>query len=311
VPRCFWFISINPKAAHNEDAPYMITSEEALAESKKPWQMRIEGRLERDFFFETILAKGLLPFSIKHRELVFLPIVTQGSNNKLISSEQLLSAGKEHAAQWMQEAEKKWIENRLSEGRDIRQRLNYNNLLESQILSAKLIVIYNTSGSNLTSALVYPRDKDASLPIRGFVADHKTYFYYPKDEKEGDYLCAILNSSIVNDIIKAYQPQGLFGARDIHRRPFEACHIPVFDEKKRVHFKLSILGKDARLIADKYIKDLDGPIGRMRGEMRRLLRPQLDKINELVENLFKEQGMIIDRKRPDKKRERMPELFEK
>lgn len=311
VPRCFWFVSLNSKAAYNADTPYMITSDEALNESKKPWQMKREGRIEKEFLYETILAKGLLPFSIKLRELIFLPLVAQGKKAKLISSEQLLGAGKEFAAQWMQEVEKKWIENRSSEDRDIYQRLNYNNTLESQLLWAKNIVIYNTSGTNLTAALVHPHDKISGLPINGFVSDAVTYFYYPKNEEEGHFLSAILNSTVVNNIIKEYQPQGLFGARHIHRRPFEACPIPLFNEQDKAHLKLFELGREARIIAYKYAEYLEGPVGRMRTEMRRLLRPQLEKINELVEKIFKEQGMTLERKRPDKKRERMPELFGK
>lgn len=310
VPRCFWFLTPDPKAAPNAEAPFMITSDEAFDESKDHWRFKMDGRIEKEFLYETVLAKGLLPFSLKQRELVFLPLVNLGDKTKLMTSSQLLSLGKEYAAQWMQEAEKKWTDDRVSEDRDILQRLNYNHLLEGQLINVKNIVVYNTSGSNLAAAIFHPQKENDGISINGVICDAVTYFYYPKGETEGDYLCSILNSTVVNEQIKAFQPQGLFGARHIHRRPFEACPIPLFDDKDKVHLRLAALGKEARILADKYVIDLKGPVGRMRTEMRRLLRPQLDKINELVEAMFTEQGMTVERKRPDKKRVRIPELFE-
>jgi hypothetical protein len=40
----------------------------------------------------------------------------------------------------------------------------------------------------------------------------------------------VLNSSVVNKAIKPYQTEGVFHAkRDIHKRPFEVCPIPLCD----------------------------------------------------------------------------------
>jgi len=77
---------------------------------------------------------------------------------------------------------------------------------------------------------------------RVFVADKKTMLYETSDEMEAHYLCAILNSDVVNDAIKPYQTKGLYGERDIVRRPF-MLPIPKFDPNNPVHRRLAELSK--------------------------------------------------------------------
>src|SRR4051794_19617639 len=78
-----------------------------------------------------------------------------------------------------------------------------------------------------------------TLNISGYVIDSKTYYHYPSSEEEGHYLVGILNTDFINEAIKPLQPQGLMGERDIHRRPFEACDIPSFDEKNKLHRQIA------------------------------------------------------------------------
>lgn len=291
VPRCFWFVQPMKGSVYNEEAPFLETSEEANAEAKKPWVLVQRGQVEKEFLFETVLAKGLLPFAIVRRELIFLPAKTDGHGTLLMNTEQLLSEGKEHAAQWMIEVERIWEKKRASEGRSIYQWLDYNNKLAHQNLNKKHIVLYNTSGKNLAAALHTTADDLHGFKINGFAADAKTYYYYAKSQHEGDYLCAVLNSNVVNDLIKDYQPQGLYGERDIHRRPFEVCPIPPFNEENEDHMILTELGMECRKEMAKLTIHIEGKVGRARLEVRRILAPQIAKINAVVEDFFKGKGL--------------------
>ena len=109
--------------------------------------------------------------------------------------------------------------------------LNFNGKLTSQKFRAKFVVLYNKSGTNLSAAMLTPKEtkKIGGIAIKGFVADNVCYRYSAASEEEAAFLVGILNSSAVNEAIKPYQPEGLMGERDIHRRPFEACAIPLFD----------------------------------------------------------------------------------
>ena len=242
----------------------------------------MEGRIESKYFFETVLAKGLLPFRIFRRELVFLPVTVRDERPNMVNAEHMTAEGDIFAATWAMDVEKLWEANRSSKDRDIYQWLNYNNKLSNQLLNIKYIVVYNTSGSNIAAALVTKESVLDGVPVNGFIADAKTYYYYPKTRKEGDYLCAVLNSNVVNKMIKKYQPQGLFGARDIHRRPFEVCPIPVFNTKNSRHAMLAELGRDCRKTLKGLNLQEESTIGRTRTAVRKLIATELGKIDKDV-----------------------------
>ena len=78
-----------------------------------------------------------------------------------------------------------------------------------------------------------------------FVVDYTCFHYTAPTELEAHFLCAILNSPVVNDEIKAHQPEGLWGARHIQRTPFEACAIPIFVADNPDHLELARLSRAA------------------------------------------------------------------
>lgn len=310
VPRCFWFVQLSEDAYQNYKVPHLETTEEAIKESKPRWKgLHFQGRIESDFIFETVLAKGLLPFVVIRREPVVLPIKKLKDGILVVDADQLISDGKEYAAEWINNVQKKWDE-LSSEKRTILERLNYNNTLINQNINADLILIYNASGTNLTAALINPMREFNGLRINGFIADAKTYYYYPKSLKEGAYLSAMLNSGIVNERIKAYQPQGLYGERDIHRRPFEACPIPLFNANDPEHIRLSELGKECRTILEKTAPKMVGTLGRRRLEAKRIIAPQIGEINKIVSSILKKEGQDDKGIKLRKKRNTSQNLFD-
>jgi len=143
--------------------------------------------------------------------------------------------------------------------------------------------------TNLAAAM-YESEKIKNKMFRtsGFIAESVTYYFYPNTKAEGLYLVAILNSTIVNEAIKALQPEGLFGERHIHRRPFEACPIPKFNSKNEIHKQLAQLGRECTKNMIGCLENLKGPIGRKRTEVRKILISELANIDRLVEKLFEE-----------------------
>jgi len=294
VPRCFWFVEPDEEAAVHKDAPHLASSEEALKESKHPWNMKMVGRIEKQFMYETVLAKGLLPFAVSRTEMVFLPLIKLRESFSIADSQILMEQGYHHAAKWLRESEKLWESNRQTEDRSLIQRLNYNQTLVKQNVWAPYIVLYNTSGTNITASL-YVREKEGlgSFVSYGFLAESVTYYYYPATVNEGYYLTAVLNSDVVNDIIKELQPQGLYGERHIHRRPFEACAIPQFDSNNSVHFQLVELGQNCREIVASFVPNLEGRLGQVRLDVRKIIKREIAKINKLVKKLLAEEGQKV------------------
>jgi hypothetical protein len=84
----------------------------------------------------------------------------------------------------------------------------------------------------------------AKISPSGFVADYKSYWFGTSDAEEAFYLAAILNSDVIDQMIKPYQSRGKFGPRDIGRLPFE-FNLPRFDPEKKLHKQIAALGLKA------------------------------------------------------------------
>jgi hypothetical protein len=156
-------------------------------------------------------------------------------------------------------------------------RLNYNQLLIKQQLIKRFLVIYSGTGTNISSCVIDRKNlvfTNPNNPIE-FIADVKTWIYETDNELEAHYLCSLLNSPHLNGLIKPLQPQGLGGARAIHRRPFQ-FKIPKFNEKDKKHIKLAKLSIESH----KIIRSANLPCSlKSRKISRNLLQSQIELIN--------------------------------
>lgn len=306
VPRCLVFAEPPQDVSLNVDTPFLRTSNGAWEESKPQWRLKVEGKVEKEFLFGTVLAKDLIPFVVRKLSLTVLPLVENSHRDlQMINALTALGEGFTHAHDWFLEAERIWNKKRKNKKQSWFNRLDYTRLLTRQQLRAPATVLYNQSGTNLCAAFVTPKEarKIGKLQIRGLVVDSKTYFYYAASEGEAHYLVGVLNSSVVNDAIKPYQPQGLLGERDIHRRPLEVCPIPRFDPKDALHLKLANLAHRCREALLPIVPKMQTPVATARGDARDLVRDKLQLIDELVHELFGNAEM-----RPNSKRTTIPEL---
>jgi len=113
VPRVFWFIDFEPHPILGVDAskPRIKTSEEALKNAKEPWKgIKLEGNIEANFIYTTILGKDLLPFGYVKLSPVVLPIEPKTSNFEVLDVEDLRKRGFTLMADWLEKAQKYWEE---------------------------------------------------------------------------------------------------------------------------------------------------------------------------------------------------------
>jgi len=293
VPRVLCFVKPVAGAELNLRAPFLRTSEEVLDDAKKPWTMQVEGQIESKYLFGTVLAKDLVPFVVRKLSLVALPLLlTKAGDLVLIDAGEALSQGDRHAYDWFSQVEGIWVGNRKNDRLSLAGRLDYQRTLTSQKVHAPFCVIYNQSGTNLAAALATKREFEriGELPIRGYVIDSKTYYHYPTSEEEGHYLVGILNTGFVNEAIKPLQPQGLLGERDIHRRPFEACAIPLFDPDKPLHLRIADVARQCREELLPIVPKMQTPVATARADARRLVQGKLNKLDELARELLGNPG---------------------
>lgn len=121
----------------------------------------------------------------------------------------------------------------------------------------------------------------------------------------------IETSDVVNETIKAYQPQGLYGERDIHRRPFEACPIQKFDPGNKEHVRLVELGAECRQIMHKMSSHIMvARLGMARLASKKLIFDQLTEIDNIVKALFKREGLSLTAAHSKAKWKNNPSLFD-
>jgi len=296
VPRTVFFIEfvVHPTLGVDVEKPYCKTSKEAIKDAKEPWKdIVIEGNIEREFIYATVLSEDLLPFRCEFK-LVALPIRPTTSRYRILDVADLRKEGYNYTAEWIEKAQKIWSEKAskrsLEEYPRLVLRLNHMGALSSQDPSKKYVVLYNRSGKDLASCVIYKYDMPPSklsnivITPKGFVADFTTMFYETDDGMEAHYLCAILNSDVVNEAIKPYQTKGLFGERDIVRRPF-MLPIPKFDPNNPIHRRLAELSKTCHEKASK-IRLTKKSVATRRKEVREALKAEIVEINKLVSQLL-------------------------
>lgn len=292
VPRCLWFVEPPDDRPLNQDMPFLRTAKAAKATAKKTWKVEVEGSVEKDFLFGTALAEDVLPFAIRKLCLVVLPVAKKSGKLLTLTYLDVLAEGAPYASDWVKRSESIWEKRRKDKEQSALDRLDYNRLLSSQDPNAKFTVLYNRAGTNLVAASLtaseYKKVKD--LSVRGFIADNVTYRYYADTEDHALYLVGVLNSTIVNEAIKPYQTQGLMGERDIHRRPFEVCSIPLFDPQNLLHQKIVKVAREAREKMLKWKSKIEGNAAQAREAARHIVRPEIEQLDDLVAELLKGQA---------------------
>ena len=163
-------------------------------------------------------------------------------------------------------------------------------MLSSQNPAKKFIVLYNTAGKNIASCVIgrqrlppFTINKMVIYP-KGFIVEKKCMFYGTNDELEAHYLCAILNSDVVNQMIKPLQTRGLYGERDIVRRPL-MLPIPKFDYTVSIHKRLAELSKICHKKVSK-VRFNKKSVAGLRKQTKEAIKDVLKEIDEVFVKLL-------------------------
>ncbi|MDZ7330912.1 MAG: SAM-dependent methyltransferase [candidate division KSB1 bacterium] len=290
-PRSLYFVDLISMAS-DSDKILVQTSDEILQIVKDPWQVIFKGEIDRKFLYATLLAWEIFPFGFSRLRPVILPIKENSMGYELIDIDKLEKDGDDQSARWFRNAQLIWNEKRTknSEQRfpSLTDRLNYNGLLTIQNNHARYNVVYNATGTNLVACVIdrsnlpsFEVDQLKLIPM-GLILDVKTWFFATQNLEEANYLSAILNSAIISKLIKPLQPNGLFGARAIHRRPF-LLRIPKFNSKDESHLRLA----DIAMMCQEKVETIKfNQTNRIRAEARRLVKDEIKEIDSIVESIL-------------------------
>lgn len=297
-PRPLWFIDFKPHKFFgiDKDKPSVKSSEDVLRFTKKRWKnIELEGRVEKEYVFHTILGKDLIPFGYVQLRAVIIPMEVAADKHILLTVDNLRKKGAIHTASWVERNQDYWIDKRTESSELnyplITDRLNHNNYLISQNPSKQYVVIYNARGANAMCCVVdknylkQPSKYKSPIQPTHFTADSTNFFYETNNLHEAHYLCAILNSRITNKKVKSFQPKGDYGHRDIGRRPL-MLSIPEFNENIDNHRELVMLSIECHSKIQKHQFEKT-TFKSMRNECLKILKDELDKIDQIVIKLIK------------------------
>jgi methylase of polypeptide subunit release factors len=297
VPRSLWFVDFEAHETLGVDVsrPLVKSSSDVLKGAKEPWKgIEMKGNVESDFVYTTLLGGDIVHFGFTKMRPVVLPIEPTSAGYRLLDVNALRNRGFTHIADWLEKVQKLWEEKATDRSlRDyprIISWINYMGKLTSQNPNKRFIVLYNASGTNIAACVIDRQSLpefqilQTTLQPRGFVAESTTFFYETNNETEAHYLCAILNSNIINDLIKPLQPRGTFGERHIQRRPF-MFPIPKFNEKDPRHLELAMISKQCHdmLKSKQFTKKSTAGA---RSEAKKIVAKEIERIDELVSELL-------------------------
>ena len=297
VPRNLCFV----RPAGLPSTPIVETDPELDKDAKAPWKgIKLEGTVHSPYIYATLLSKHLLPFGHQKLNMVALPAKQNEAGVLEFLPDVLAFAVTAHHRSfltWFEKVSNIWDERKsATTTHTLLEWFNYRNKLTSQNVTDRFRVLYGGSGTNIASCVLETEFEDLRVyrrRVSGFVVDTTCYYLSTETEAEAHYLCAILNSQPVDEEIKAHQPEGLWGARHIHRTPFEACAIPIYEADNPDHLELARLSMAAheKIEEMKGMEEnqlLNGGAGRARNKAREIVADELAAIDVIARRLLGE-----------------------
>ncbi|MDW7985795.1 MAG: N-6 DNA methylase [Nitrososphaerota archaeon] len=298
-PKSLWCIEIvkHPKLGIDPAFPYVRTSKRAIERAKSGYEdVKLSGNIESKFLYAVVSGSELVPFGLVGTYLAVLPIEEFGEGYRMITRDEALRKKYNGLAKWLTKAESIWQEKRADkiERGNIYDWLDYRGKLTVQNPKRRFKILYNTSGTYLVSCVVENKPivlkiDGIKVKVNGTIADWTTYWMETDDEAEAYYLSAILNSPIVDEMIKPMQARGAFGERHIVKKPLE-LPIPRFDPSNHIHQRLSQIGRECHEKVAKILPALTSKyksIGKIRAEIKKHLSNELQEIDQLVKQIIK------------------------
>ena len=232
MPRCFFFFTLNntgetvriSSIKEGEDYSYFRKDQKV----GKNLTYNVNG-VPKSLLKSVLISNVLLPFNMGKLPCAVLPIEKNDNKWQEIGSAKLLS---------FQRSVINHFNNIKRDYKAIKHKddmygntLNMWNKLElQQLQQGKYLVVYGAGGKNICSAYMLIDNSDK------YVIDQTLYWAMVDTEEEAIYLSAILNCPTLNDIIAAFQPQGVFGERHVHTLPID--YIPRYNQEDSRHVEL-------------------------------------------------------------------------
>lgn len=239
MPRTLFYFDLTPIQNNFEIKPLIPMQSPYsffLKDAKDPYKSYIpsSARIPKEFFKQTIVSNVVLPFKVCDTPLALIPYTKDTGNNHWRSysaaeiaalpapvSSTLSKLSRDYKL--LKKANKELYGNQVL---DI-----YGKLTQQSFSSGKYLVLCGAGGSNIAASFLKLDDVNNDV-----IVDQTLYYLQVETEDEAIYLTGLLNSNILNQTIKAYQPSGIKGERHVHTIPYQ--YIPRYDSTIPEHAEL-------------------------------------------------------------------------
>lgn len=231
VPRVLFLVDGGSAGPLGLGGGQQVVRSASSSYEKPPWKnlRRLEGAVEAEFVRPVLLGENIVPFrTLGYREAV-LPIiddtVAHGSDLRIDYYPGL--------SEWWQQAEDTWEKYRSSNRLSLTQQLDYRHKLTNQLPPAQFRVMYGKAGMHVAAALV-----ENNLAV----VDHTLYWGAVVNREEGHYLCGVINTPTVTELVRPLMSYGK-DERHIDKHLWR-LPIPRYDPSEPAHCRLAQLGTE-------------------------------------------------------------------
>jgi hypothetical protein len=291
VPRSFWFVEVHKSAGLGVDParPFVKTDPRAIAAAKDRYRdVRLEGNVEAEFLYQTLLSTDLVPFTHLPFRTVVLPIRWRGDGYELLTPRQARQEGYLGLAEWLERCEAIWREKRgeKAQRETIYDWLDYRKKLTQQ--RRKRYTVVYPDVNRLMLASVLENGGEHTGPFHRVLVDCTCLYSDFDEEEEAYYLAAVLNSTRVDTLLQPFRRQQQVGHPHVMKKVWE-LRIPSFNPELPEHSHLASLGRSCRDLAEAFLVKEEGEgncIAPLRRKLRDRLRAQIAEIDRLVSRVF-------------------------
>ncbi|MCL4389206.1 N-6 DNA methylase [Candidatus Marsarchaeota archaeon] len=209
------------------------------------------GRIEADFVYPLISGRNIDRYGLNSYTYVLLPHENKKGTHNAIS-EDTLKVKYTATYEWLSYFKKILFETRKRNGKFFDEKIDPFYALDNvgTYTFAPFKVVWKEQDKQMIACVISTK---ASEPLKKklIIPDSKVLFCPLESEDEAHYLCAVLNSKPVTDLIEGYTLE-LQRGTDI----LENVKVPKFNDKDILHKQLSELSKEAHIA---YINKEDRP----------------------------------------------------
>ena len=220
--------------------------------AKSPWREigAMTGDFPKSWIKNTLKSQGLLPFAIHpSMDKTIIPVNSRGTD--------LLEDPVSVSESWREfdETYREQMGLGASTPKSLVDRINYNSGLSYQLefgATGKVQVVYPTSADVMRAA---------RMATGNAVIDSSVYWFIADSPSEAAYLVGVLNAPVLTDAFAESRTSG----RAIHKNPWRAVPVPVFDPNQELHRRIADVSVRAEEMSQEFLTSAENRGGAKSG----------------------------------------------